>query len=109
MPFLPNDQNINRNGRKKGSLNKLTSNLRDTLETIQNENLAFILAHLSNLTLRERLQLNRDLLPFIVPKYTTINQIDKIDFNEMLKEYQLTETIKTLSTDELKQLLNEHE
>ena len=109
MPFLPNDENINRNGRKKGSLNKTTVNLRDTLETIQNENLSFILAHLSNLTLRERLQLNRDLLPFIVPKYTTINQIDKIDFNEMLKEYQLTETIKTLSTDELKQLLNEHE
>lgn len=109
MPFLPNDENINRNGRKKGSLNKLTTNLRDTLETVQNENLAFILAHLSNLTLRERLQLNRDLLPFIVPKYTTISQMDKIDFNEMLKEYQLTETIKLLSTDELKQLLNANE
>jgi len=107
MPFLPNDENINRNGRKKGSLNKLTSNLRDTLETIQTENLAFILAHLSNLSLRERLQLNRDLLPFIVPKYTTISQMDKIDFNEMLKEYQLTETIKMLSTDQLKQLLND--
>jgi hypothetical protein len=109
MPFLPNDENINRNGRKKGSLNKLTSNLRDTLETIQTENLAFILAHLDNLSLRERLQLNRDLLPFIVPKYTTISQMDKIDFNEMLKEYQLTETIKMLSTAELKQLLNESE
>jgi len=109
MPFLPNDQNINRNGRKKGSLNKLTSNLRDTLETIQTENLAFILAHLDNLSLRERLQLNRDLLPFIVPKYTTISQMDKIDFNEMLKEYQLTESIKLLSTNELKQLLNDSE
>jgi hypothetical protein len=109
MPFLPNDENINRNGRKKGSLNKLTSNLRDTLETIQTENLAFILTHLSNLSLRERLQLNRDLLPFIVPKYTTISQMDKIDFNEMLKEYQLTETIKMLSTEELKQLLNDSE
>jgi hypothetical protein len=109
MPFLPNDQNINRSGRKKGSLNKLTSNLRDTLETIQTENLAFILAHLDNLSLRERLQLNRELLPFIVPKYTTTSQMDKIDFNEMLKEYQLTETIKMLSTDELKQLLNDSE
>lgn len=107
MPFLPNDKNINRNGRKKGVPNKTTSNLRETIELIQTDNLSFILEHLCNLTLKERLQLNRDLLPFIVPKYATINEVERDDFNQLLYEYQLEQSIKLLSVDELKTLLND--
>mgnify|MGYP003351999562 CR=1 FL=1 len=109
MPFKPNDKNINRNGRTKGTPNKTTSQLRETIELIQTKNLHFILEHLCNLTLKERLQLNRDLLPFIVPKYATINEVEKNDFEQILQEYQLEQSIKLLSIDEIKAILNEHE
>lgn len=105
MPFTSNDKNINRNGRKKGTPNKCTSSLREKLEDIQKENLDFILAQISNLTLKERLQLNRDLLPFIMPKYATIHEVDAPAFSELLQEYQLNESIKLLSVDELGNLL----
>lgn len=106
MPFTSNDKNINRNGRKKGTPNKSTSSLREKLEQIQKENLDFILAQISNLTLKERLQLNRDLLPFIVPKYATIHEVDAPSFSELLQEYQLNESVKLLSVDELRDLLH---
>jgi hypothetical protein len=55
------------------------------------------------------LQLNRDLLPFIVPKYATINEVEKNDFEQMLQEYQIQESIKLLSVDEIKAILNEYD
>lgn len=105
MPFTSNDKNINRNGRKKGTPNKSTSSLREKLEQIQKENLDAILVQISNLTLKERIQLNRDLLPFILPKYATIHEVDAPSFTELLQEYQLNESIKLLSVDELRELL----
>lgn len=105
MPFVPNDKNINYAGRKKGSLNKTTITLREKVEKLHHENLDAILLQMSNLSLKERLQLNRDLLPFILPKYATINEVDAPSFTELLKEYQLNESIKLLSVDELRDLL----
>ena len=77
MPFKPKDSNINRHGRTKGTPNKVTTKLRETIELIQAENLDYIQAHLRDLTLKERLQLNRDLLPFIAPKYASVNEVQK--------------------------------
>ena len=105
MPFTSNDKNINYAGRKKGALNKTTSSLREKVEKLHHENLDAILVQMSNLTLKERIQLNRDLLPFILPKYATIHEVDAPSFTELLQEYQLNESIKLLSVDELRELL----
>lgn len=105
MPFTSNDKNINYAGRKKGSLNKTTITLREKVEKLHHENLDAILVQMSNLTLKERIQLNRDLLPFILPKYATIHEVDGPSFTELLQEYQLNESIKLLSVDELRELL----
>jgi DNA-directed RNA polymerase subunit H (RpoH/RPB5) len=48
-------------------------------------------------------------LPFIVPKYATINEVEKNDFEQMLQEYQIQESIKLLSVDEIKAILNEYD
>ena len=77
MPFKPNDSNINRNGRTKGTTNKATAKLRETIQLIHTNNLDFIYANLNHLTMKERLQLNRDLLPFIAPRYATIHEVEK--------------------------------
>jgi hypothetical protein len=77
MPFQKRDSKINRAGRTKGTPNKSTAKLRETIELIQAENLDYIQAHLRDLTLKERLQLNRDLLPFIAPKYASVTEIQK--------------------------------
>jgi len=109
MPFTLNDKNINYAGRKKGVLNKCTANLREKIHLLHTENLDALLKDACNLTIKERLQLNRDLLPFILPKYATIHEVDAPSFAELLKEHQLNESIKLLSTDELRELLNEVE
>jgi hypothetical protein len=75
------------------------------VEKLHHENLDAILVQMSNLTLKERIQLNRDLLPFILPKYATIHEVDAPSFTELLQEYQLNESIKLLSVDELRELL----
>jgi len=72
MPFTKNDKNINYEGRPKGALNKNTITFREKVEKLNNENLDALLLQISNLSLKERLQLNRDLLPFLIPKYATI-------------------------------------
>jgi hypothetical protein len=109
MPFTKNDININYAGRKKGALNKTTITLREKVEKLHHENLDAILLQMSNLSLKERLQLNRDLLPFILPKYATIHEVDAPSFTELLQEYQLNESIKLLSVDELRDLLEKSE
>ena len=87
MPFTSNDKNINYAGRKKGSLNKTTITLREKVEKLHHENLDAILVQMSNLTLKERIQLNRDLLPFILPKYATIHEVDAPSFTELCLLY----------------------
>lgn len=77
MPFKKKDSNINRAGRTKGTANKATAKLRETIQLIHANNLEFIYANLSDLTMKERLQLNRDLLPFIAPRYASINEVEK--------------------------------
>ena len=104
MPFKANDTNINTKGRAKGVKNKLTSNTRSLLEGLFNENLSVIIANTDTFTMKERMQLNKDILPFILPRYTTVNQID-FDIESALNNHILERSIKLLSTAELNELL----
>lgn len=104
MPFIKNDKNINTKGRSTGVLNKSTRELKEILQQVQLNNLDFIKTHINTLTMKERLQLNKDLLSFLLPKYTS--EIPPIQTHEqIIKEYELNNTLKTLSVDELKQLI----
>ena len=66
MPFKANDKNINRNGRSKGVPNKTTSQIKTLLVSVFNDNLEQIVANQENLSLQERLQLNKTLLLYIL-------------------------------------------
>jgi septum formation topological specificity factor MinE len=104
MPFKANDTNINTKGRAKGVKNKLTCNTRSLLEGLFNENLSVIIANADTFTMKERMQLNKDILPFILPRYTTVNQIE-FDIESALNNHILERSIKLLSTAELNELL----
>ena len=67
MPFSKNDKNINRNGRVKGVPNTKTKELKFMLNFLFSENIDFILDNLDELTLKERLQLQNSLLPYVIP------------------------------------------
>lgn len=67
MPFEKNDKNINTKGRMKGVPNKTTSQIKTLLLSVFNDNLNEILLRQSELTLNERLALNKTLLPYIIP------------------------------------------
>lgn len=104
MPFKTNDTNINTNGRAKGVKNKITSNTRSLLEGLFTSNLAVIIDKVDTFTIKERIQLNKDILPFILPRYTTVNQIE-FDIESALNNHILERSIKLLSTDDLNKLL----
>jgi hypothetical protein len=67
MPFEKNDKNINTKGRAKGVPNKTTSEIKTLLLSVFNDNLNEILSRQGELTLNERLALNKTLLPYIIP------------------------------------------
>ena len=67
MPFEKNDKNINTKGRMKGVPNKTTSEIKTLLLSVFNDNLNEILSRQGELTLNERLALNKTLLPYIIP------------------------------------------
>jgi hypothetical protein len=67
MPFQKNDKNINTKGRAKGVPNKTTSEIKTLLLSVFNDNLNEILSKQNELTLNERLALNKTLLPYIIP------------------------------------------
>jgi len=90
MPFTPNDPNINRVGRKRGSINETTRikraihrMLSDLLhEELSNEQ---ILSTLKKASPSARLRFYADILPYIVPKaqeealqYEPLNNIEII-------------------------------
>ena len=54
----------------------------------------------------QRMQFNRDILPYIAPKLSNIQiKEDALTYEELVKQYQLEESIKLLSTEDLKSLL----
>ena len=98
----------NRRGRPKGSVNKTTLELRDKLNNLHQKNYEYILKEIDNLTMRQRLQLNKDLLPYISPKLSAIEVTDNnMSYDELAQYYQLKESVKLLSSTELIEILNE--
>jgi len=84
MPFQKNDKNINTKGRVKGVPNKTTSEIKSLLLSVFNDNLNEILSRQSELTLNERLALNKTLLPYIIPNVkqeSYSNDLDPSSFN----------------------------
>jgi hypothetical protein len=98
----------NLRGRPKGSVNKTTLELRDKLNNLHQKNYEYILKEIDNLTMRQRLQLNKDLLPYISPKLSAIEVTDNnMSYDELAQYYQLKESVKLLSSAELIEILNE--
>ena len=96
----------NLKGRPKGSVNKTTLELRDKLNNLHEKNFEYILKEIDSLTMRQRLQLNKDILPYISPKLSSIEVTDNnMSYDELCHEYQLKESVKLLSSDELIKLL----
>ena len=96
----------NLKGRPKGSVNKTTLELRDKLNNLHEKNFEYILKEIDSLTMRQRLQLNKDLLPYISPKLSSIEVTDNnMSYDELCQQYQLKESVKLLSSDELIKLL----
>ena len=101
-------QSGNLKGRPKGSVNKTTLELRDKLNNLHQKNYEYILKEIDNLTMRQRLQLNKDLLPYISPKLSAIEVTDNnMSYDELAQYYQLKESVKLLSSAELIEILNE--
>jgi len=71
MPFTKQDKNINLSGRPKGSLNRNTAEIKTLLLNVFNDNLDEIHKQQTNLTLHERIALNKTLLPYILPNVKT--------------------------------------
>jgi hypothetical protein len=98
----------NPKGRKKGALNKSTNQVRDILMKAHANNFDLIMQQINEMTLKERLQFNRDILPYIAPKLSNIAiKEDAMTYDEMVQDLQIRESLKTLSTDELLNLLKE--
>ena len=98
----------NPKGRKKGALNKSTNQVRDILTKAHANNFDLIMQQINEMTLKERLQFNRDILPYIAPKLSNIAiKEDAMPYDEMVQDLQIRESLKTLSTDELLNLLKE--
>ena len=96
----------NLRGRPKGSVNKTTLELRDKLNNLHEKNFEYILKEIDSLTMRQRLQLNKDILPYISPKLSSIEVTDNnMSYDELCQQYQLKESVKLLSSDELIKLL----
>jgi hypothetical protein len=73
MPFKTGDPNINRTGRKLGSKNRKTSELRDLIKSVHEMNLQTIYSLLETLSIRDRITLNRDLLPFVISRFAELD------------------------------------
>jgi|TARA_R110000772_G_scaffold96775_1_gene195712 hypothetical protein len=96
----------NPKGRPKGQVNLITKSVRDILADAHAINFERLCQDLDKMTLRERMQFNRDILPYIAPKLSNIQiKEDALTYEELVKQYQLEESIKLLSTEDLKSLL----
>ena len=100
----------NPNGRPKGALNKTTLSVRDILSKAHAKNFESIMLQIDEMTLKERLQFNRDILPYIAPKLQSLEVNESaMTYDELVTEYQLRESLKLMSTDELINLLRDTE
>ena len=72
MPFTKNDKRINRNGRTKGTPNKNTQELKQLLAQMLQGYLDELNTQSDQLTLRDKLNFSRYVLPYILPKLNNV-------------------------------------
>jgi len=72
MPFTKDDKRINRNGRTKGTPNKNTQELKGLLAQMLQGYLDELNTQSDQLTLRDKLNFSRYVLPYILPKLNNV-------------------------------------
>ena len=70
---MANTTGIKYGGRQKGTQNKLTKELRTVLKDILYQELEQIQEHLDSLKPKERIELLIKLMPYVLPKVTSIS------------------------------------
>jgi hypothetical protein len=70
---MANTTGIKYGGRQKGTPNKLTKELRTVLKDILYQELEQIQEHLDSLKPKERIELLIKLMPYVLPKVTSIS------------------------------------
>ena len=82
MPFTKDDKRINRNGRTKGTPNKNTQELKQFLTQMLQGYLDELNTQSEQLTLRDKLNFSRYVLPYILPKLNnvTLTETDNSEF-----------------------------
>lgn len=68
MPFVKGDSRINRKGRALGAMNENTRQVKDLLVELFTQNVEYINSNMDKLTLHQRLMLNKEIMPYILPK-----------------------------------------
>jgi hypothetical protein len=72
MPFQPKDESINMKGRPKGSPNKTTKQVKELIRNLFDENTEYLYANLDQMTITERINLSKAILPFLMPKLQSV-------------------------------------
>ena len=72
MPFTKDDKRINRNGRTKGTPNKNALELKQLLTQMLQGYLDELNTQSDQLTLRDKLNFSRYVLPYILPKLNNV-------------------------------------
>lgn len=98
----------NPQGRKRGSRNKVTKTLKDYITKLIDDNREQIEKDLKELTPKERLQVIVGLLPYVVPKMHSVEEVLNVE-NDREKEKVWEEhlRIEQMSDDEIKRELEE--
>ena len=70
---MANTTGVKHGGRQKGTPNRMTKELRSVLKDVLYQELEQIQTHLDTLKPRERVELLIKLMPFVLPKVTSIS------------------------------------
>jgi len=70
---MANTTGIKYGGRKKGTPNRMTKELRSILKDVMYKEIEIIQDHLDQLSSKERLEILIKIMPFILPKTTSIS------------------------------------
>ena len=70
---MANTTGVKYGGREKGTPNRMTKELRSVLKDILYQELEQIQVHLDNLKSKERIELLIKLMPYVLPKVTSVS------------------------------------
>ena len=104
MPFSKNDKNINIQGRKKGTPNTNTKDLKFLIGCLFYYNLEQVIEHEESLNITQRLNLNKTLLPYVLPIQKDIETFD--EFVSKIMEAKRQKNNEIQSKHEQENILN---